>query len=168
MKKLMLDTLNNKSSLVLYTLNKSRIELGVIHNTLSIKTSEAIPTAELMGYLQNFFDGIYKNNVNLIAVMRVLSDGAAEAQLDMFDYQTILENISQSIMSIGNPTSAHENPIGRVARSLTLMSLIFSDLTKMNESFRKWCKENKINPDEPLDWAENDRIDFTLDFNDLL
>ena len=164
----MLDTLNNKSALVLYTLNKSRIELGVIHNTLSIKTSEAIPTAELMDYLQNFFDGIYKNNGGLIAAMRVLSDGATEAKLNVFDYQTVLENISHSIVSIGSPTSVHENPIGRVARSLTLMSLIFSDLTKMNELFRKWCKENKINPDEPLEWAENDQIDLTLNFSALL
>jgi hypothetical protein len=164
----MLDTLNKKSSLVLYTLNKSRIELGVIHNTLSIKTSEGLPTTELMEYLENFFEGIYKNNVGLIAVMSVLSEGATEAKLDIFDYQTILENISHSIMSIGNPTSVYENPIGRVARSLTLMSLIFSDLTKMNESFRIWCKENKVDPDEPFDWTENDRIDFTLNFNDLL
>jgi hypothetical protein len=164
----MLDTLNNKSALVLYTLNKSRIELGVIHNTLSLKTSEAIPTTELMDYLQTFFDGIYKNNVSLIAAMRVLSEGAAESKLDVFDYQSILENISHSVMSIGNPTSVYENPIGRVARSLTLMSLIFSDLTKMNESFRKWCKENRINPDEPFAWAENDQIDLTLDFSALL
>lgn len=168
MKKLTLDTINNKSALVLYTLNKSRIELGVIHNTLSIKTSEAIPTDELMDYLQNFFEGIYKNNVSLIAAMRVLTEGAVEAKLDVFDYQSILENISHSIMSIGNPTSIYENSIGRVARSLTLMSLIFSDLTKMNESFREWCKENKINPDEPFEWAENDQIDLTLDFNALL
>lgn len=164
----MLDTLNNKSALVLYTLNKSRIELGVIHNTLSIKTSEAIPTTELMDYLQTFFDGIYKNNVGLVAAMRVLSDGAAESKLDLFDYQTIMENISHSIVSIGSPTSVYENSIGRVARSLTLMSLIFSDLTKMNELFRKWCKENKINPDEPLEWAENDQIDLTLNFSALL
>lgn len=168
MKKLVLDTLNNKSSLVLYSLNKSRIELGVIHNTLSIKTSEAIPANELMEYLQNFFEGIYKNNVSLIAAMRVLSEGAAEAGLEIFDYQSILENISHSIMSIGNPTSVYENSIGRVARSLTLMSLIFSDLTKMNESFRVWCKENKVNPDLPFEWTENDQIDFTLNFNDLL
>jgi hypothetical protein len=164
----MLDTLNNKSALVLYTLNKSRIELGVIHNTLSLKTSEAIPTTELMEYLQNFFEGIYKNNVSLIAAMRVLSDGAVEAGLDIFDYQTILENISYSIMSIGNPTSVYENSIGRVARSITLMSLIFSDLSKMNDAFRKWCKENKINPDAAFEWTENDQIDFTLNFNDLL
>lgn len=163
----MLDTLDNKAALVLYTLNKSRIELGVIHNTLSIKTSEAIPTTELMEYLHNFFEGIYKNNVSLVAAMRVLSEGASEARLDVFDYQTILENISHSIVSIGNPTSVYENSIGRVARSLTLMSLIFSDLTKMNESFRSWCKENKINPDRPLEWTENDQIDLTLNFNAL-
>ena len=164
-KKLTLDTLNNKAALVLYTLNKSRIELGVIHNTLSIKTSEAIPATELMDYLQTFFDGIYKNNFSLIAAMRLLAEGATEQKLSVFDYHTILENISHSIMSIGNPTSVHENSIGRVARSLTLMSLIFSDLTKMNDSFRNWCKENKINPDQPLEWAENDQIDLTLNFN---
>ena len=164
MKKLVLDTLDNKAALVLYSLNKSRIELGVIHDTLSTKTAEAAPVSELLRYLQYSVAEIVRNTANMGAALHDLYESATEIETAAFDYHPLMESIYRSIVAIGTPPSNRENSIGKVARSLTLMSLIFSDLAKLNDSFREWCDESKANPNQPFEWTEGSRADLDFGF----
>jgi len=163
LKKLNLDDIDKQSAFFIYLVNKARLDVALTYNLLSTGMAQNHPLVNVEQRLRQDFPTIYDDASSLVIVLQKIEGNFSPEVNHCQRAKEILSHVITSLNAIGGEPPQNENLTGFIARSLTLLGLVFGDLQRLEEEFVMMCDFLGISYVERQDWVEDDPINLSIE-----
>jgi hypothetical protein len=163
LKKLNLDDIDKQAAFFIYLVNKARMDVALTYNLLSTGMANNHPLQSIDQRLRADFPTIYGNASSLAVVIQQIEGNFSSEMNHCKPSIEILSHIVSSLNAIGGEPPQNENLTGFIARSLTLLGLVFGDLQRLEEEFVRMCDFLGISYVQLQEWIEDDPINLSIE-----